>query len=557
MKKVLSTLLFSLLLFVCHATPAPNFTITTTDGVQRQLYNDYVNQGKVLVFEVFFTSCPPCSSHAPFWQTLYQNMLAAHPGQVEFLILSTLGSDMNSVVATYRTNKGLTMPGAGSNGGSQTALQPYTSSQFGQFQGTPTFVVIAPGTGEVHFDIRGNSPQNTMDLLAQKIADLLPAAPLPLCNISSPYGTSVADVNVQVTAPGGYNQFTTTDNNGNYSLEGLPSLPTNYTITPSKDADILEGLSTFDLVRILKHILDIEPFTEPWQLIAADLNCSGTVTTFDIATGRKFILGIYTESPDCPGTWSFEATPPGQTSNGACLDFLGIRRGDLTGNYLLGGTNDRSMRLWAENRRVKRGETLRLLIHNQEAMRIMGLQLGLGFDAGRVRITDVCSDQLTGFCDENINLNLEGYLPVSWITERPVDVADGAMLMTITLEVLEDGLLSDMLYTSRPLASEAYTENGRAIELALDWRQAGTPTEEKDIIISPNPNRGSFILGYESRVAERLTIELVNTQGRVVLSEIFAVQVGANRIQMEAPAGAEGVHFIRINRRAVGRVLIR
>ena len=112
MKKELSTLLFSLLLFVCQATPAPDFTITTTDGVQRQLYNDYVNQGKVLVFEVFFTSCPPCSSHAPSWQALYQNMLAAHPGQVEFLILSTLTSDMNSVVATYRTNKGLTMPGA-------------------------------------------------------------------------------------------------------------------------------------------------------------------------------------------------------------------------------------------------------------------------------------------------------------------------------------------------------------------------------------------------------------------------------------------------------------
>lgn len=555
MKKELSTLLFSLLLFVCQATPAPDFTITTTDGVQRQLYNDYVNQGKVLVFEVFFTSCPPCSSHAPSWQALYQNMLAAHPGQVEFLILSTLTSDMNSVVATYRTNKGLTMPGAGSNGGSQTALQPYTSGQFGQFQGTPTFVVIAPGTGEVHFDIRGNSPQNTMDLLAQKIADLLPAAPLPLCNITSPYGSGVPDVNVQVTASG-YNQSTTTDNNGNYSLEGLPSLPTNYTITPSKDADILEGLSTFDLVRILKHILDIEPFTEPWQLIAADLNCSGAVTTFDIATGRKFILGIYTTSPDCPGTWYFEATPPGQTSNGACLDFLGIRRGDLTGMYLQGPADDRSMRLWAENRRIKRGETLRLRVHNQEAMRIMGLQLGLGFDAGRVRITDVCSDQLTGFCDENINLNLEGYLPVSWISERPVDVAEGAVLMTIALEVLEDGLLSDMLYTESPLASEAYTENGRVIELGLDWRQAGAPTEETGVIISPNPNRGSFTLGYESRVAERVTIELVNAQGRVVLSEVHAVQSGANRIQLEAPAGVEGMHFLRVKGKIVGRALI-
>ncbi len=551
-------MLFSLIFLVAQATPAPDFTVTTTDGVQRQLYSDYVNQNKVLVFEIFFTSCPPCNTHAPHWQTLYQNMQAAYPGQVEFMILSTLQGDLNSVVANYRTSRGLTMPGAGSNGGSITALQPYISGQFGPFYGTPTFVVIEPGTGEVHFDIRGNSPQNTMDLLAQKIAQVLPSPPptIQTCSIVSPFGNGVSDVTVTVEGPGFFKSFLN-NNDGTYTVSNMPNLPDNYTITPYKETSILDGMSTFDLVRIMQHILGIDPFTEPWQLIAADLNCSGTVTTFDIAVGRKFILGIYDQYLDCPGTWYFEPTTPGAPTNGSCLNFLGIKRGELTSQYLQGAADDRNMRMWAENRRVKRGETLRLRLHNQEAMRIMGLQLGLGYDAGRVRITDVCSDKLAGFGEDDFNLRQEGYLPVSWINERPVEVAEGDLLMTVALEILEDGLLSDMIYTDRPLASEAYTESGRVIELGLDWREAGNTTSDAapTHIISPNPNRGSFTLGYHSRVDERINIELVNAQGRVVLSEVHAVQQGMNRIQLEAPTSVEGMHFLRVNGNGIGRVL--
>lgn len=52
------------------------------------------------------------------------------------------------------------------------------------------------------------------------------------------------------------------------------------------------GVTTFDLVLMSKHILGLEPFTDPYTMIAADANRSGSITTFDIVETRKVILGI-------------------------------------------------------------------------------------------------------------------------------------------------------------------------------------------------------------------------------------------------------------------------
>jgi hypothetical protein len=71
-----------------------------------------------------------------------------------------------------------------------------------------------------------------------------------------------------------------------------------------KDNDPLNGVSTFDLVLINKHILGLEPLNTPYKMIAADANNSRSITTFDIVELRKLILGIYTELPNNT-SWRF------------------------------------------------------------------------------------------------------------------------------------------------------------------------------------------------------------------------------------------------------------
>ncbi|MBK9335867.1 MAG: hypothetical protein IPM98_04525 [Lewinellaceae bacterium] len=106
-------------------------------------------------------------------------------------------------------------------------------------------------------------------------------------------GLEDASISLTGTVPA-VNLTAVTDAAGQFSIPGVPT-PGNYTVTPMKDNDPLNGVSTFDLVLINKHILGLEPLSTPFKMIAADANNSRSITTFDIVELRKLILGIYTE----------------------------------------------------------------------------------------------------------------------------------------------------------------------------------------------------------------------------------------------------------------------
>ena len=62
-----------------------------------------------------------------------------------------------------------------------------------------------------------------------------------------------------------------------------------YRIVPYKNDDPLNGVSTFDLVLINKHILGVELLNSPYKMIAADANKSNYISTFDIVELRKLL----------------------------------------------------------------------------------------------------------------------------------------------------------------------------------------------------------------------------------------------------------------------------
>jgi Dockerin type I domain len=78
----------------------------------------------------------------------------------------------------------------------------------------------------------------------------------------------------------------------------------NFTVTPVKNNRPLNGVSTYDLALISKHILGIEPFDSPYKIIAADANQDGKVTTFDIIILRRLILGLSDTLPNGK-SWRF------------------------------------------------------------------------------------------------------------------------------------------------------------------------------------------------------------------------------------------------------------
>lgn len=135
-----------------------------------------------------------------------------------------------------------------------------------------------------------------------------------------------------------------TDIDGSFVL--FPPNEDPVTFTPFLDGDDLNGVTTYDLVLLTKHILGVDPLDSPYKLIAADVNNSGTVTTFDAVTIRKLILFNITEFPDV-NSWRFVPkdyifpdptnpfVPPFPENKSADpltspqVDFIGIKMGDL------------------------------------------------------------------------------------------------------------------------------------------------------------------------------------------------------------------------------------
>jgi hypothetical protein len=548
-------LLFAALLFAValRAAPAPDFTVTTSDNQMRQLYAHYINQQKLVVIEAFFTTCPPCATHAPLFQSLYTSSLAAYPGQIEFMLLSTLGSDTNTKVAQYKIDKGLTMPGAGANGGSQTALQPYTSGQFGPFEGTPTFIVIAPGTGEVFFDIRGNSAAQTIALLEQKIAELLPQT----CKIEDYFGSGVAEATVQASTPM-FSTFDLTDDNGAYSFSAVPALQNaTYTVRPSKEDNPFYGMSTYDLVLIAKHILGIEPFLCEWQLIAADVNCNGAITSFDIVTARKYLLGITTELP-C-GAWRFQPDSA-VVSNGGCEDFKAVEVGNVNAGpcdsvVLLPTVPDRSepLVLHVSDRHLAPGETARVAFFLGENARLEGLQLALGFDPKKLKINRIESERLSGFDESAYSLarQSQGELPIVWLDGAGLELPAGATLLTLELTALEGGQLADWLRLEQhSLRPEAYAER-RARPLEWSWQASDSP-----VSIAPNPARDAFFVTVEAERAADFWVQVLDLQGRTAFERRFPAAQGSNRWEIRPPTPNAGIYLLKINGEAAGKVIL-
>ncbi len=92
---------------------------------------------------------------------------------------------------------------------------------------------------------------------------------------------------------------------GYYYFPPLFPAGTAYTITPTRDGNPLNGVTTYDLTLISQHILGIHPLGSPYKIIAADADKSNSVTALDILELRKLILGIYQNNlPNTP-SWRF------------------------------------------------------------------------------------------------------------------------------------------------------------------------------------------------------------------------------------------------------------
>ena len=311
--------------------------------------------------------------------------------------------------------------------------------------------------------------------------------------VLTPKNEGVGDVTLTFT--GGVSTTVVTDTDGQFTVPNLP-IDASYIIRPEKDGPADEGVTTFDLVLITRHILNETPLTEEAQLIAADANFSGGITTFDIVLIRKVILGIDDNFEE--GNWRFipEQIELPSLANVNELSFTAVKIGDVTGsgNFIDLFSESRSkpipVSLTTKDQSFVRGNQVEAILRLPADQSLIGFQSTFNYDTDKLQLVNVENISLSNFDPSHLNLTQKGQVAISWYdVQQP---ASGALIQ-LQFEAQQSGRLSELLQlTSSMVKSEAYSSTSNIASLQLEF--VADIQENSSVLLFPNPATSNFTI---------------------------------------------------------------
>jgi len=370
--------------------------------------------------------------------------------------------------------------------------------------------------------------------------------------------SGLEDANVELTSLVPTNNQTVISNDaGQYVFTGVPK-SNDYTVTPVKDDNPLNGVSTYDLVLISKHILGLEPLTSEYKMIAADANKSGSITTFDIVEIRKLILGIYTDLPNNT-SWRFVdksfvfpepsnpfKTPfpenkslPALANPALAQDFVAVKVGDVNGSSVansLASSEDRTagtLLFDVQDRTVKAGEEFEVTF--RAANKVQGYQFTLNL-AGLAVAEIVKGDKVN---EQNFGVFADA-LTVS---------VDGAQEFSVKFRATKSGKISQMLTVSgRITKAEAYTLSNERESVALRYNGSMIAGVGFELYQNePNPFVNKTFVGFNLPEAATATLTIFDESGRTIFTQKGDYAKGYNKVAIERELiGTTGLLYYKL-----------
>jgi Metallo-peptidase family M12/Dockerin type I domain len=359
------------------------------------------------------------------------------------------------------------------------------------------------------------------------------------------YGTMISRACIEgnaegFIAPKNYSvNILTQPSNNNYPLAVTnsynfysPPLTDNstVTITPSKNSDFTNGVTTFDISLISKHILDIQPFNSSWTKIAADVNYDGEIDGADMLFIRNLILRKTDRFPNNVGSWRFipeyyfatsasfksnfqiygpTSDPFALTySNGAItktylstngnsyLDVINLDNATIDGKkpsswsfhpIKMGNVNcvqdNNSLRMASASSRyqmntnistnqIKNQRNLTLALKAQYSGEVSSFQVGIKLAPTKLQLKKVLKGDLKTASDEfDSDITTNGEVRALWYNNKGKNrnFTEGVTLMKLKVKSMSDiqDILNELKLDDALLQNNFYDENGNTASVKL------------------------------------------------------------------------------------------
>jgi hypothetical protein len=364
-------------------------------------------------------------------------------------------------------------------------------------------------------------------------------------------GISEASVAVTGNAAGlpDFSEVFPTSDNGHFNFTGLP-ISSNAVVTPTKDVNPTNGVNMFDVVRMSKHVLNIQPFTTGYQYLAADINNNKVVTTSDIVELRKLILGIYTDFP-ANTSWRFVEKSFGFNMNTNPLTqgykefiqvadlqansmdnhFVGVKVGDLTDDVI---TNN----LQVVDDRTN--GTLLFSVNEKEV--VAGEEFTVTFKANEL----VSASQFTLTFNGLTALEIVAGAGTSteyfalFANDNAITAAiDSKIASEFSVKFRADkaGSLSSMLGVSNRITKAVAFKNDDRLDVALQFHNGSTTTISgvgfELYQNQPNPFVEKTFIGFNLPEATTATLTVYDAQGKALTTQKGQFNKGFNQVAID------------------------
>jgi len=332
--------------------------------------------------------------------------------------------------------------------------------------------------------------------------------------------------------------------NGDYAFPSAV-MHYDYSISGEKNDDYLNGVSTLDLVMIQRHILSISKFTDPFNIIAADINNDEKITASDLLELRKLILGIYTKLPkndswrfinsaqsfaDINSPWPFseKINISNLSHTMSNQNFVGVKVGDVNGSAVANANNETvesrsNVVLMTENKAVE-ANTLHSAVFSSDIEKVYGLQFTLTLNNADLADVFVGNNRLS---DANIAKIADNKYTVSW---NDINAVNGKDILTVNVVSKGNTKVSELIsMNSTVTAAEIYSgENLQTGKLSLRFAGSEDTAEFAVYQNEPNPFNDKTVITFNLPEAGNATLKVFDVTGQVIFTNKGSFGKGTN-----------------------------
>ena len=365
---------------------------------------------------------------------------------------------------------------------------------------------------------------------------------------------------VELAANGIY--FTTTDFNGNYIFEDLPA-GGDYNITPLDQQLEAQGISTFDLVLIAAHILQTRVITDPYSLIAVDVDDNNFISVIDLVGIRQVILertasynsGIAWKYIDANFMFMNNLNPflddyPVQinlnelTSDVQNANFIAIKLGDVDGSGSsledsnITERNNRNINFNVENRKLKHNQVEEIEFYLEDQTRLLGLQFELDINSELAELISFSFENEEDTNGSNFGYDtLSNSIKFSWNTKnKPVEIEESGVVIKLRVKLKKGCTTKDLFrFKYNVLMPEIYDEQYEQFSLSLkfidnvieiiDMKQEVTLEQNY-----PNPVVANTSIKINSSLDSNAKLMFISIDGKILNTKLINLSKGVNTV---------------------------